>query len=255
MSARPAPTPADLARLCLAQRRVRARSVRVSLPAAPAPTLATLAGERVELHPDRALCWPARSTLFVADVHLGKEHAFGRGGVPVPGGVSERGLARLARLAATTRVERLVVLGDLMHDVPGEGESWLAALSGFLDAHASLSVEVCAGNHDRDEARPRLDPRLVWLDEPHADGPFVLRHHPGDDPRGYALAGHVHPVWRLGGRRGDAMRLPAFWARPGHLVMPAFGEFTGGHRVARDEGDRVWVAGPDRVVPVARRRG
>ena len=255
MSARPAPTPAELASLCLAHSRVRARSVRASPPASPAPTRATLAGEAVTLHPDRALGWPARSTLFVADVHLGKEHVFGRAGIPVPGGVSERALERLARLVATTGVERLVVLGDLMHDTPGEGESWLGALSGFLDAHGSLTVEVCAGNHDRVEARPRLDPRLRWLDEPRADGPFVLRHHPADDPRGHVLAGHVHPVWRLDRRRGDGPRLPAFWTRPGHTVLPAFGEFTGGHRVERGDGDRVWVAGPERVVAVGAGRG
>ena len=78
----------------------------------------------------------------------------------------------------------------------------------------------------------------------------MLRHHPGDDARGYGLAGHLHPAWRLPGR--SAPRLPAFWARAGHMVLPAFGDFTGGMGIRPDAGDRIWVAGPERVVPVRR---
>ncbi len=218
-------------------------------------TAVEVADERLELRPERALYWPARRTVFVADVHLGKEHVFGRHGIPVPGGISERALDRLAALVRTSRAERLVVLGDLMHDAPTAGESWPRALSAFLDDHASLAVELCAGNHDREGAREALDPRLAWLAEPHVDGPFVLRHHPADDARGYALCGHVHPVWRLSRRRGAGGRVPAFWFRPGHAVLPAFGEFTGGHVVEAEAGDRVWASGPDRVVAVRLRHG
>ena len=214
-----------------------------------------VAGERLTLHPERAVHWPARRTLLVADLHLGKEHAFGRRGIAIPAGPSEAGLARLARLIAATGVERLAVLGDLMHDAPDGPESWLGALSGVLDTHRSLAVEVCAGNHDRPEAHAALDARLTWLAEPVVDGPFVLRHHPRDDPRGHVLAGHLHPVHRVGRARGAGLRLPAFWLRPGHAVLPAFGEFTGGLAVRPERGDRLWVAGPERVVRVTLRRG
>ena len=53
--------------------------------ASPQPVhRATLAGEAVELLPERALHWIRERTLFVADVHLGKAAAFRAGGVPVP---------------------------------------------------------------------------------------------------------------------------------------------------------------------------
>ena len=35
-----------------------------------------LRGERLQLHPERALLWPARSTLLVADPHFGKTCRF-----------------------------------------------------------------------------------------------------------------------------------------------------------------------------------
>lgn len=247
---RASPSPAELARLCADAAGARARAIRVIPSARARPTAVDVAGERLELCPERAVHWPARRTVLVADVHLGKEHVFGRHGIPVPGGISERGLSRLAALVRATRAERLVVLGDLMHDAPVAGDTWPGALSAFLDEHAALRVELCAGNHDRTGAREALDPRLAWLDEPHVDGPFVLRHHPADDPRGYVLCGHVHPAWRLPRRTGAGLRVPAFWFRPGHAVLPAFGEFTGGHAVRAEPGDRVWASGPDRIVPV-----
>ncbi len=35
-----------------------------------------LAGEEVEFRPDGTLLWPSESTLFVADIHLGKGASF-----------------------------------------------------------------------------------------------------------------------------------------------------------------------------------
>lgn len=222
-------------------------------PATNEATVIACHGEQLHLLPQRAVHWPVRRTLFVADVHLGKEHVFGRQGIAIPGGPTESSLARLSALIGATRVERLVVLGDLMHAAPGAGDTWPIALSGFLDAHAELDVHVCAGNHDRHARQHPLDARLKWHPEPIVDGPFVLQHHPGDDARGYVLCGHVHPAFRLGGKRRDALRVPAFWFRPGHAVLPAFGSFTGGHSIEPARGDRLWVGGPERVVAVSAR--
>lgn len=209
-------------------------------------------GERLTLLAERAVHWPARRTLLVADLHLGKEEVFARAGIPIPRGPSETGLARLAALVAATASERLVVLGDLMHAVPASGEPWLAALAGFLDHHAELAVEVVAGNHDRAAGRERLDRRLVWHEAALVEAPFVLRHEPEEDARGYTLGGHLHPVCRLGGgRRGERLRLPAFWFRRRAAVLPAFGDFTGGLRVRPGRGERLFAAGPGCVVDVS----
>src|SRR5689334_22573606 len=74
-----------------------------------------LCGERVVLHAERALHWPAGRALFVADVHLGKAASFRAGGVPLPRGGTQADLARLGSLMARTGAERLFVLGDFLH--------------------------------------------------------------------------------------------------------------------------------------------
>ena len=58
-------------------------------------------------------------------------------------------------------------------------------------------------------------------------------------PGGMVLAGHVHPALTLrgsGGFQHDALRMPCFCADPGVLVLPAFGEFTGGWTVPPQPG-------------------
>jgi len=224
------------------------------VPADNEVTVIACQGEQLHLLPQQAVHWPVRRTVFVADLHLGKEHAFGRQGIPIPAGSSEATLARLDTLLRITHAERLVVLGDLMHAAPEADESWLGSLSTFLDEHRELDVRVCAGNHDREAGRTRIDARVRWHAEPIVDGPFVLQHHPGEDARGYVLCGHVHPTFMLGRSRRDALRVPAFWFRPGQAVLPAFGGFTGGHAIRAERGDRIWISGPERVVAVSQRR-
>ncbi len=43
-----------------------------------------LADEPVVLLGDRAMYWPARSRLIIADLHLGKSHVFRQAGIAVP---------------------------------------------------------------------------------------------------------------------------------------------------------------------------
>ncbi|NND90510.1 MAG: ligase-associated DNA damage response endonuclease PdeM [Granulosicoccus sp.] len=216
-----------------------------------------LAGEEICLHPECAMYWPARRVLFVADVHLGKEHSFGRQGFAIPGGISEDTLASLFSLCDMAQAHTLVVLGDFMHCAPRADESWLAALVDMLALRPGLAMHIVAGNHDKAEGRLLTDKRIHWHHQSLAMEPFVLQHEPGRDARAYVLSGHLHPVWHLGGGRRSTLRAPAFWIRPDHAVLPAFGHFTGGLGISADyQHDRVYVAGDDCVVriPLSRPR-
>jgi metallophosphoesterase superfamily enzyme len=59
-------------------------------------------------------------------------------------------------------------------------------------------------------------------------------------------------VIALAAPSGDRLIDRCFVAEPGLLVMPAFGSFTGGHRVTATDKSLVWIARDDGVVDVSR---
>jgi DNA ligase-associated metallophosphoesterase len=195
----------------------------------------TLAGETLALHADRALHWPARGRLFVADVHLGKDDAFRAAGIALPTGGARHDLERLAALIATTGAHELWVLGDLLHGARPDAR-WRDDWRRFRARHAQLRIVLVEGNHDRSAARAELD--ITLLKGCVVDGPFAFAHapsmapaaRPGSGESRLTLCGHVHPVVRVPGLRG---RFPAFVQVDDQLVLPAFSAFTGGWPIQR----------------------
>lgn len=213
------------------------------------------AGERLALLPQRAVLWGGAKTLFAADLHIGKAAAFRAMGVPAPEQVTRADLARLTGLVEATGVERLVVLGDLLHAERSRAPVTLDALREWRARHASLDIVLVRGNHDLRAGDPPDDLSVACVDPPTALGPFSLVHDPEEaETDAPALAGHVHPAVRLRARSGapDSMRASCFWRSEGMLVLPAFGRFTGAMRITPARADGVWVVGEDRVVDVSR---
>ncbi len=221
----------------------------------PLPTTAgdpiLVANEALIPLPDRALLWPQARTLIVADVHLGKGAAFRRAGVPVPSGATTADLARLDRLIADHAPQRLLVLGDLFHARLSADEPAVAAIDDFRVRHAALQITAIRGNHDRYVEQLPAGWRIEWISNSLHEPPFVFAHEPQTDPRGFVLAGHIHPVLMLKSRR-DAARLPVFWFRHAEriAVLPSFGSFTGGYPVTPDKCDAVIAVTPDGLVPI-----
>ncbi len=185
-----------------------------------------VAGESVWLLPERAVWWPARRWLFVADLHWGKDATFRAAGLPVPPGGLADDLRRLGDLLARFDPASVLILGDLVHAraslhpaVGAEVGAWRAA--------QPVAMDLIEGNHDRHA--PRLP--AVWAIERVGERlvapPFVFRHEPIATDEGYLWAGHLHPVTVL--RAGkESWRLPCFHLGPAVGILPAFGDFTGG---------------------------
>ncbi len=213
----------------------------------------TLAGERVRLFADRALYWRRESTLFVADVHLGKAAAFRAGGVPLPRGTSAGDLARLARLVAITGTQRLIVLGDFLHAAAGRTPALEHTFTAWRERHRALGITLVRGNHDQKAGDPPPGWRIEVLAEPHLQPPFLLCHQPPAEANGksgnlfgYALAGHVHPGVQIAGAGLQSERLPCFVLGKTRAILPAFGRFTG-------LATQPW-RGSDRVIAIAGER-
>lgn len=209
-----------------------------------------ICSEQLLLSPERGVIWPARSALIVADAHFGKDDVFRRAGIALPRGPAVDDLQRLSRLLQEHRLERLIVLGDFLHAATRSGDAFLHAFAVWRQAHAALAIDVVAGNHDRREAQDKWNRVVRWHARPLVEGPFVLAHEPQAHLEGYTLAGHIHPTVRLpDARRG--LRVPVFWQRADALVLPSFGFFTGGADIDPAPGDRVYAAGPERVIALA----
>lgn len=211
----------------------------------------TIAGETLVLHPERAVLWPARRTVIVADTHFGKSGLFRHHGFAVPAGSDEHDRRRLSDLVQQSQASRLLILGDFLHaplDADGRDARDLTLWSESLSA-----TEICviAGNHDRGARRRWLAP-VTWLEGDLLDPPFRFLHDAGPDalearPE-FTLSGHIHPVVRLGGLRKRAPRVPIFWLRRHGLVLPSFGVFTGGYVVTPAAGESVFAVGSESVV-------
>ena len=76
--------------------------------------------------------------------------------------------------------------------------------------------------------------------------PFVFSHDPVPDPRGYGIAGHLHPVFAHAALGTRAVRV--FWQRPHGIVLPSWGEFTGGARIAPVPCEGVFACTPEGVL-------
>lgn len=209
-----------------------------------------LGGELVALLPQRALLWPRRRALFVADAHFGKDAAFRAGGVPVPEGTTGETLAVLDTLVERHAVAHLVFLGDFLHARAGCTPRTLAALTAWRDRRRGVAMTLVRGNHDRHAGDPPAALGIEAVYEPHRIGPFAACHAPCEPAAGYGLAGHLHPAFVVRGRAFQSARLPCFVVGARCAVLPAFGRFTGMQPVRPRGDERVFVIADDAVLPV-----
>lgn len=215
-----------------------------------------LAGRTFVLDPEGAVVHPASGTAFVADLHLGKGTLFRRRGLALPEGDEARDLERLDGLVARHGVERLVILGDLVHAAGGVVDDVVARFADWRGGRSGLRVTLVRGNHDRGAGRLPRAWDLDVVEAPLEGAGWTAHHEPpvvGDsDPERApwrlepppALAGHLHPVLRLRGVGGGGLRPRCFWWSRGVLIVPAFGSFTGGLPVRPRSGDRLFVIPP-----------
>lgn len=169
----------------------------------------TFAGRNFIALASGALFCPDTSALILADLHLGKsERMARRGGALLPPFETRDTLNRLINVAQATNARQIFLLGDVFDDDRAR-ESLDGADKAILQNILSSSpVTILAGNHDPDsQAEAKF-------------GNITLRHIAGAGPD---ISGHYHPKARL-----NNITRPAFLIGKNHLILPAFGTFTGG---------------------------
>lgn len=182
--------------------------------------------------------------LIIADLHIGLEKELSKNGMHIPSQLGKME-ARIVELLESSGREKLVILGDLKHNVPlvswmehNEIPSFVERISGYAE------VLLVKGNHDG--SIEEIAPNLIVQRELAIDGKALLIHghtKPGNIDYNYIVMGHNHPCIEFRGELGYGSTESA-WIRmrlkkeyllssggrknPEVIVMPAFNDLIYG---------------------------
>jgi len=169
----------------------------------------TFAGTEFVALANGALFCPSMRALILADLHLGKsERMARRGGALLPPFETRDTLDRLQSAIRDTNAAKLFLLGDVFDDDAARNALSPQDSAMWQDILSMRDCTILAGNHDPDAQQEAMI------------GAITLRHIAATGPD---ISGHYHPKARL----KNATR-PAFMIGQDHLILPAFGTFTGG---------------------------
>lgn len=203
----------------------------------------------LQLLPERAIYIEKFNCLLVSDVHLGKSETFQTFGVPISSQVNRQTLDRLQTLCSRLELKKLIILGDLFHSRFALTKDVLDDWSEFLK-EISIDTTLILGNHDRHLGRSLNEMAMTCVTEAIQLGNLVLSHEPSPQQNYLNICGHIHPCVRIKTRL-DQLRLPCFYLEHSKnlLVLPSFGEFTGGYDVQLKSGTSAYAVVEDTVVP------
>ena len=201
------------------------------------------------LLPEKAVYWPDKKVLFVADVHLGKVMHFRKNGVPLPPQAAKSNVDRLTLLLDSLQITGVYFLGDLFHSV--HNEEW-HDLEQLVSKYPDTDFRLVEGNHDILEANRYGSAGIEVLPEGFDFDPFTLYHIPPvlSEENHYALCGHVHPAVQLKGSGRQRLTLPCFHFGPHVGILPAFGAFTGSVALKTNGQDQIYAIGANQIFRV-----
>ncbi len=100
----------------------------------------------IKNHP--ALFMPDIKALVIADLHIGISYELYKSGINIPSQVKEM-KKTIEKLIKQTKAKRLIILGDIKHDVPGISVQEMREIPEFLESLSKkVKLDICLGNHD-----------------------------------------------------------------------------------------------------------
>jgi DNA ligase-associated metallophosphoesterase len=203
---------------------------------------AVFVAEHVLLDGRLALYHERERWLAVADPHFGYELSRRAQGWLVPFWGMDSITERLLQLVADYAPERLIILGDFVHD----GAAKVEARKLLEQIRERCEVIVISGNHDR-----HLNGTIELFDS-WSSNEFLFHHGHCAIPKSdlIQIVGHHHPAGRLSDGAGLHLKLPAFVQQERCWIMPAFSPWAAGTPWPVDENSRLWLCTPERVLPL-----
>lgn len=204
-----------------------------------------LLNENLVLLPEKALFWPNKNLLIIADVHLGKTNHFRSNGIAIPSESASTDINNLYALFKKIKPKRVIFLGDLFHSSHNlEWQNFVALLEKFPATEFTLII----GNHDILETKHYENSGLKLLSAL-SIAPFYFTHEPEERNKElYNIAGHIHPGVKLKGKGKLSAKIPCFYFGKNGGILPAFGKLTGLHSLKTKKTDSVFGLVGDDVI-------
>ena len=179
-------------------------------------------GQHMQLLGDGTLYWAQEKVLIVSDLHLEKGAALSAS-APLPAFDTKDTLERLKRRLDAIKPETLICLGDSFHTIERAFLLPPDSLALLHEIAQCVHIIWVTGNHDS-HLPDRLPGRMV----DHLSLQNILLCHEADSHwQEPTISGHFHPKARIK-LRAKALSARCFIQNPHHLIMPAFGSYTGG---------------------------
>lgn len=206
-----------------------------------------LKGEKIYLLPEKALYWPAKEMLLIADLHLGKVTHFRNNGIAIPKNATNKNWKQLHQLLRLHQPRRVCFLGDLFHST--HNKEW-SVFGELIKSYESIQFELIMGNHDILSKHDYNDLGFHVHPKNLIEEPFILSHEPLKNSGLYNLAGHIHPGVKLTAKGKQNYKAPCFYLGEKNGLLPAFGNFTGLAIIPVKKNDLVYIIADEQVIPV-----
>lgn len=203
-----------------------------------------LCKEELVLLPQKAIWWPAKKMLIVADLHLGKGMHFRKAGIALPLQSQQTDFVVLTQLLAMPNIEQVLFLGDLFHSY--YNSQW-ELVGQLIQNHSQQRFILVKGNHDILHGNQYQRFGFEVVQQLHIP-PFIFTHEPLAKPLDYNFYGHIHPGVRLQGKGKQSLKLPCFFFSAKYAVVPSFGQLTGLHIVHPKKGDAVFGIAEGKII-------
>ena len=174
-----------------------------------------------KINNDGVLFWLEKKIAIVSDLHLEKGSSFASSGQFVPPFDSEETLNKLINFLKIHEVKIIILLGDTFHDRGALNRMSSKVKSIFDSLVENYEIIFVLGNHENKmkSAFIKFYERYI-VDDIHFLHEAVLE-------KKYQISGHFHPVASLKINLKQITEKCLIHSE-NHIIMPAFGEFTGG---------------------------
>ena len=174
-----------------------------------------------KINNDGILFWLEKKIAIVSDLHLEKGSSFASLGQFIPPFDSEETLKKLINFFKTHEVQTIILLGDTFHDRGALNRMSSKVKSIFDSLVENYEIIFILGNHENKmkSAFIKFYERYI-VDDIHFLHEAVLE-------KKYQISGHFHPVASLK-INSKQITEKCLIHSENHIIMPAFGEFTGG---------------------------